>query len=336
MNFNVTICSLILSFIPLTGYCQDDPASSMLKISEDNDFINIHFSGSDKAYTHGFRADLLYTKKEGESVFAERLMLNAGDESINTFGWGMMQTMMTPGDLSNPSIVPSDYRYACSIAMLRTRHSSNPLKKYSLQTEYLVGVLGPTALGKETQDAMHKLIHDELPHGWNTQLKTAVLLNINLTAEKQLFNVKKSIEYIGGVKSYTGTSLTALSVYTLLRIGKMNPYFNGYLTQYVQQGKRTENWQIYAIVRPSLDFVLRNAHVQGGTFRPEQVELDRNDEVITPASPRTLNPIGCALDYGLVLTLKKISITFTQRDLYAMIKEQTRHEVGNISIYVGL
>jgi len=308
----------------------------MLRLSEDNDFINIRFSGSDEAYTHGFRADLLYTKKEGKSAFAERMMLKAGEKSINTFGWGIMQTMVTPGDLSNPAIEPSDYRYACSITMLRIRHSSNQVKKYNLQTEYVVGVLGPIALGKETQDAMHQLIDDEMPRGWNTQFKTSVLLNINLTAEKQLFSVEKNIEYIGGVKSYTGTSLTALSVYTLLRIGKMNPYFSGYLPQYLQHGKRRESWQLYVIVRPSLDFVLRNAHVQGGTFRPERTEISRNGEVFPPQPPRRLNPIGYSLDYGLVLTLKKVSITFTQRDLYAMIKEQVRHEVGNISIYVAL
>jgi lipid A 3-O-deacylase len=308
----------------------------MLKLSEDNDFINIHFSGSDKAYTHGFRAELLYTKKEGKSAFGDRLMLEAGEKSANTFGWGITQTMVTPSDLSNPAVKPSDYRYACSITILRTRHSSNPVKKYSLQTEYVVGVLGPIALGKETQVAMHKLIHDEMPRGWNTQLKTAVLLNINLTAEKQLLSADKSIECIGGVKSFMGTSLTALSVYTLLRIGKMNPYFSGYLPQYMQHSKRTKSWQLYAIVRPSLDFVFRNAHVQGGTFRPQRTDMNQNVEAFRPEPPQRLNPIGYALDYGLVFTLKQVSITFTQRDLYAMIKEQTRHEVGNISIYVAL
>lgn len=344
MNLNVTLCAFLFSFIPFASYCQGAlPTSSMLRLSEDNDFINVHFSGSDKAYTHGFRADLLYTKKGRKSALAERLTLKAGNNSINTFGWGITQTMITPSDLSNPVIDPSDYRYACSISILRTRHSSNPLKKYSLQTEYVAGILGPLALGKETQDAMHKLIHDEMPRGWNTQLKTSVLLNINLTAEKQLFSaltrhggIEKSIEYIGGVRSSTGTSLTALSVYTLLRIGKMNPYFSGYFTQYLQHGKRRESWQLYGIVRPSLDFVFRNAHVQGGTFRPERTEVNRNGEAVPPAPPRRLNPIGYALDYGLVLTLKKVSVAFTQHDLYAMIKEQTRHEVGNISIYVAL
>jgi lipid A 3-O-deacylase len=201
MKFNKTIYALLFGFISFASHCQDTrPASSLLRLSEDNDFINIRFSGADKAYTHGFRADLFYTKKEGESAFAERLMLKAGENSINTFGWGIMQTMITPNDLSSPEIAVSDYRYACSITLSRTRHSSNPVKKYNLQTEYAMGVLGPIALGKETQDAMHKLIHDEIPRGWSTQLKTSPLLNINLVGEKQLFGVGKSLEYIGGVK----------------------------------------------------------------------------------------------------------------------------------------
>ena len=186
------------------------------------------------------------------------------------------------------------------------------MKKYNLQTEYVVGVLGPIALGKESQDAMHKLIHDEMPRGWNTQFKTSALLNINLTAEKQLFGVERSIEYIGGVKSSAGTSLTALSVYTLLRVGKMNPYFNGYLTQYLQHGKGKESWQLYIVVRPSLDFVLRNAHIQGGTFRPERTEIKREKEAFPPQAPRRLNHIGYALDYGLRAHIKK-----SERHIYS-------------------
>ena len=116
----------------------------------------------------------------------------------------------------------------------------------------------------------------------------------------------------------------------------MNPYFNGFLTQYMQHGKGKESWQLYIVVRPSLDFVLRNAHIQGGTFRPEQSETNRENIAFQQQASRRLNRVGFALDYGLVATLKKVSIAFTQRDLYVMIKEQTRHEVGNISIYVAL
>jgi lipid A 3-O-deacylase len=116
----------------------------------------------------------------------------------------------------------------------------------------------------------------------------------------------------------------------------MNPYFNGYLTQYVQQGKGKQSWQLYFVVRPSLDLVLRNAHVQGGIFGSERNEMNREKDSSPPPAPTRLNHIGYALDYGFVVTLRKVSITFTQRDLYAMIKGQTRHEVGNISIYVAL
>ena len=346
IQFKRVLCSVLLAsehvfisflILPFASFCQmSTNESQMLRLYEDNDFINVHFSGSDKAYTHGFRADIFYTKKDDDPVFGERLSLKAGVSSIDTYGWGLMQVMVTPGDLSNPAIQSSDYRYACSLSVSRTRHSSNYDKKYNLQTEYVVGLLGPIAMGKETQDSMHKLIHDEMPRGWNTQLKAAPLLNINVSAEKQIFNIGKSSEFIGGVKSSLGTSLTAFSVYTLLRIGKMNPYFSGYINQYMQQGKRTESWQLYGIVRPSLDFVVRNAHVQGGTFRPERTENNPNSESSSGGEKQNLTHAGYALDYGIVLAFRKLSITLTQRDLYAMIKGQTRHEVGNISIYAAL
>ncbi|HEX6224121.1 MAG TPA: lipid A-modifier LpxR family protein [Chryseolinea sp.] len=331
MYFKLLIC--VTLFIPFGSFCQAQTGSWVLRLSEDNDFINIAFSGTDKAYTHGFRADLLYTKRNGAPGFDERLTLKAGNKSIDTFGWSIVQTMITPNNLSNPAIEATDYRYACSINLLRTRHSSNPIRKYNLQTEYNVGIMGPIALGKETQSTIHKLINDEIPRGWNTQLKTSVLLNVNLTGEKQLVAVAKSIDYIGGIKSFIGTSLTALSVYTSLRIGKMNPYFGGYLPQYLSQGG--ESWQLYGHLCPSLDIVFRNAHLQGGMFRPEYTIVNNNG-MATTEPPRKINSVGYNLSYGIVLTAKKLCITFTQRDLYPMIKKQGRHQVGNISIYITL
>ena len=76
------------------------------------------------------------------------------------------------------------------------------------------------------------------------------------------------------------------------------------------------------------------ALVQGGIFR---AEIDKTKSAShSSESRKRLNPIGYSLTYGFVFTLRKISVAFTQRDLYAMIKEQTRHEVGNISIHIAL
>src|ERR1700710_364800 len=83
-----------------------DTASMLLRIYEDNDFINIYFKGTDNAYTNGTRMDLFYTKKSRPHFFVDRLMPKAGDSSIDIFGWGMNQLMYTPND-----IVTKDYQH---------------------------------------------------------------------------------------------------------------------------------------------------------------------------------------------------------------------------------
>jgi hypothetical protein len=320
-----------------TGYSQGSrTALTVLRVSEDNDFINIRFSGTDKAYTHGFRAELLYTLNEGTTAFGEEWTFKAGNKSVDTYAWSVVQTMVTPGNLSNPGIEASDYRYACSITFHRTRHSSNPERKYNLQTEYVVGFRGPIALGKETQTFMHRLIDDELPQGWNNQLKTSLLLNVNLAIEKQLLTIEKRIELIGGSKLFVGTSRTAMSTYSLIRIGKMDPYFNAYLTQFLTDGKSKHRWRAYVVVLPSLDFVIWNALVQSGMPRPKDKEVSHERGLFPVESPRKHNQVGCDLAYGFVLSSKKVSITFTQHDLYARLKGQTRHAVGNIAINIAL
>ena len=52
-----------------------------------------------------------------------------------------------------------------------------------------------------------------------------------------------------------------VSLYPMLRIGKMSPYFNGYLDQYgsyTKNGKQIKT-QYYLVFKPSVSYVAYNA-----------------------------------------------------------------------------
>ncbi|MEJ1241874.1 lipid A deacylase LpxR family protein [Chryseolinea sp. T2] len=309
--------------------------SRMLRVYEDNDFINIHFSGTDKAYTHGLRLDFFATRNKRNARSGRWWMIASGDSSIITSGWGLMQAMVTPAVLSNTGITPGDYRYACSITAHYSHHTAIPEKKVNLQADYVVGIMGPAALGRQTQAAIHHLINDEPPRGWNTQLKTSVLVNVNVMGERQVMNIGNIVECIAGGKLYLGTARTGLSGYGLLRIGRLGSYFSGYNSQYLS-GAGPKCWQLYAVLRPSLDVTFRNALIQGGIIRPERDRVLKENGEWTEIDSVALNRFGAALDYGVVLALERFCITFMQMNLYPMIQSQSRHEVGNISVYIPM
>lgn len=75
---------------------QENGPTRLLRISEDNDFINIWSQGTDNAYTNGTFLGYYYTKQKPSRGFIDHLMPKAGDSSINVFGWGLNEMMYTP------------------------------------------------------------------------------------------------------------------------------------------------------------------------------------------------------------------------------------------------
>ncbi|MGF6849090.1 lipid A 3-O-deacylase [Chitinophaga sp. W3I9] len=299
----------------------------LFRFYEDNDFINLNGNGTDQAYTNGTRFDLFYTRPQPPRSFPDRWMPKAGKESINTYGWGFMQVMFTPRDLRKVVPVPGDFAYAGGLFITHTIHSTNPVRKFNLQTEWFAGVMGPWALAKETQTIAHRILGFTRPRGWRNQIGNKVLLNLNLTAEKQVAAYKKIAEVTAGGQLYAGTMLNGFAAYSLIRIGKMLPYYNGYITQYAN----TKHWQLYAIIRPGVELMFTNALVKGvaPVESPGQPPLPGNRP--TYANNKLLAGIDC----GLVAVFGKAGFSLTQKTMSPVINGISHHEVGNISFYLA-
>ena len=237
--------------------------------------------------------------------------------------------MFTPKDLRRRVPNRNDYFYSAGLFATHSLHASNPVKKYNIQTELMMGLMGPPALGKEAQTLIHRIIGVQKPMGWSSQLRTDVLLNINLIVEKQLFGYNRMFEWIGGAEYFGGIALNGGALYSIIRVGKMTPYFNGFFAQHTTS-KTGRRWQIYGLIRPSIELTLTNALVEGGVF------TDNNQYtalgVKRPGRPENNKIIGM-LDYGAVLANGRFSISFTQRTMTPMLKGLKGHQLGNISAY---
>lgn len=337
--------SLLNAQAPHTDHTISDTPTRIFRIYEDNDFINIRGCGTDDAYTNGTRLDYFYMPKRRPKGLINRIMPKAGDSSVNVYGWGVMELMYTPEDITDSAYQPDDYPWSGALVATHTLYSYNPSKKYDFQTELELGMIGPAALGRQAQTLVHQLIHYFKPLGWSHQYRNDVLANVNFTAERQFAGNGSSLEFIGGGQVSAGTMMNSLTLYPMLRFGKMNPYFQGFFRQFASTGRNSshkKNWQFYFICRPEVQLILTEAVLQGGMFttNPNLDDYSNNQKPQQgpPVKAQPYHPIQnvvWASNFGAVASIGECSISFNQNSSTAMMKGLYSHEVGNISLYFG-
>ncbi|HLX67715.1 MAG TPA: lipid A-modifier LpxR family protein, partial [Puia sp.] len=92
----------------------------MFRIDEDNDFINARGCGTDDAYTNGTRFDYFYQPRHPSKNPIDHLFPKAGAHSINTYGWGIMQLMYTPENITDSAYQPNDYPWSGALVATHT------------------------------------------------------------------------------------------------------------------------------------------------------------------------------------------------------------------------
>jgi hypothetical protein len=332
MKKNTSLVAIFSLFLAVSGFAQPSSEPTRLfRVYEDNDFLNITGHGTDDSYTNGTRLDLFFTKQHPSHFLLDRVMPHAGDSSVNVFGYGVMQLMVTPNDLSKVYDQPNDYPYSGALVATHTLYSYNPKKTYAVLTELVAGIRGPAALAKQAQTLIHSWINYQKPMGWRNQLGFSPLVNINVTTEKKFIGWRNYAELMGGAQLSGGSMLDAFTFYPYLRIGKLTPYFDGYFSQYTginTPQHRHNKTQYYAFLRPRTSFVLLNAMVHGD--KPDAILAPGEEET---ASIRRIRHRLENIDFGGVLARGRFSIAYTQTHSTEYNKGLYHHNVGNISLY---
>jgi len=90
-------------------------------------------------------------------------------------GWSIGQAIQTPDDSQRTDLIVDDVPYAAAIAIQNTwiAYDDRDLHGFG----WLVGVVGPAALGEEVQKGFHSLIGSAEPMGWRNQLRNEPLIN---------------------------------------------------------------------------------------------------------------------------------------------------------------
>jgi hypothetical protein len=163
----IVALALLLGSASARADAEEDPGIVTLQVENDK------VANTDRNYTSGLRAAWLSGETRDEHWvrdLAEYFPLISNTDRIR-YGLSVGQSIFTPQDTESRELVENDRPYAGwlygGLSMI-----SYDKEKRNLQTLALdIGVVGPAALGRQTQNRFHEIIDVDKAKGWDNQLE---------------------------------------------------------------------------------------------------------------------------------------------------------------------
>lgn len=170
-----------------TVVCAADQKST-LSFTVEND----SFFGTDRYYTHGFRLQYMHKPNEvpgWTSSFLTNFPTLGMDVRGMRIGFALGQELYTPANISRRTLNENDRPYGSWL------HGSMVFRRSGLlsdtfpvidEMELDVGVVGPEALGEDTQTWWHEVTDYAEPRGWGHQLSTEPAIQLYFSRSVQM------------------------------------------------------------------------------------------------------------------------------------------------------
>jgi hypothetical protein len=237
----------------------------------DNDF----FVNEDNGYTNGIYVSYFEVNDTSESVqspafWVKPLLWSLPNRdlstSINIYSGG--QTLTTPYDIEEK--VPAEGTFPYSALLSFTNTYIAIASDYADRVSTTLGVVGPIAMGEQTQKAVHRVISARNPKGWDTQLENEVVFQFSRGRTWRTWIADSGkVDFLTGVDSSVGTLRSEVSTGFMLRYGRNLE--DSYATVLLAES-RTSNpiavnkgWFVFAGVEFAYTF--NQIFTDGNTFR---------------------------------------------------------------------
>lgn len=297
-------------------------------LSENDTYANQYV---DRYYTAG--TALSYVSKEyifgydnkSKTKWINYLSLINQAPKITRFNVGLLQDIYTPfSRASNPPAL--DHLYG---AYLRMNFGISQRTKTLLENVTLsLGVVGPFALGYETQKLIHQLTHNPMFYGWKHQIKNEFILNFNYQLIKKihLFSLPYfSSDILPALEIGLGNADTHFSIGSRVRLGynldsdfgvnKINTGFKG-MEPY------NDSLSFYVFGGIFGRYQTRNIFIQGNSF--------------ANSTKTELNYFVYESEMGIALLYQGARLSYTYTHTSKTFKSQVKaHNFGAIEITIA-
>ncbi|NLQ18337.1 lipid A deacylase LpxR family protein [Marinomonas sp. M1K-6] len=253
----------------------------------DNDF----FVNEDNGYTNGIYISFYDVNDKPLSIQAPDIwvkplmwsMPNSPnvDSTIKLYSLG--QTLATPYDIGMP--VPPEGSFPYSGLLSFTNAYILVTADYADRVSTTLGVVGPLAMGEQTQKAVHKVISAKTPKGWDTQLENEVVFELSRgrTWRSWVSDTGK-MDLLSSVNASVGTLKSAASTGAMLRYGQNLK--DSYATALLAESRTSnpiavnQGWFVYLGL--SLNYTFNQIFTDGNTFRDSRsIDYDHNNNMFS-------------------------------------------------------
>lgn len=306
----------------------DKRKTNFLTLVVENDMFG---KGTDKNYTSGVRLTYFNVNADFPDI-AHRIAALIPTFDINptsSIFYSLGQNLYTPDNISSTVMMPGDRPWAA--------HLYTPIGMATLTDNHIdeieasLGVVGPWALGKQTQSFIHKHISDSpTPRGWHNQIRNEPTLMLGWQRRWPAFVTASAGGFRFSAAPHIG--LTLGNVHTFANTGfgfhlapesdlwqdtpaRVRPALPG--TGYFEIPEKGWSWFLFGGVDTRA--VARNIFLDGNSFR-DSPNVSK-EHLVGDAS------------LGLALTFQQFRISYTLNHRTKTHKTQNDNELfGAISL----
>lgn len=279
----------LLAAIPGVAHAER-PAEQkgVLSLAVENDSLS---SGADRNYTSGIKLAYVSPSEgvpdwlQGAGSFTRTFSGSAPD----FWGVSIGQSLFTPEDIEANPAPPDQHPYAGWLymqVMVGAEDDAPPGRspRYLDTYELELGVVGPWALGEQSQRGIHQLLGAPSPEGWDSQLQNEVAFAASF--DRRWRAVRMFGDFLGGIEAdltpsagvTIGTLRDEARVGVIARVGqhidgdygppRVRPSLSG--IEHFRGGPFS--WSIFAGAQGRA--VARDLFLDGNTFR-DSARVDR-------------------------------------------------------------
>lgn len=290
-----------------TASYRDIPSERYFRFNYDNDY----FDATDRNYTQGYSFELVLPVLEKNPI--NRLLI-APKENSKRYGVAVEHIGYTPRYYERPEIQDGDRPFAAAIMLKSFVITTNSSKKSRLSSSLSLGLIGPGAFGKEMQVSIHKATGNDIPLGWQHQIKNDVVINYSVHYEKQLLRYQNLWSLQAHASANLGTLFTNASAGVNSTFGILDQPFSD---------NTERKFKIYAYAHPVVSVIGYDATLQGGVLNKESPYIIDSSAV---------ERLTAQFNYGLVLQTRTLYFEYARSLITREFETGTPAGWGGIKI----
>jgi lipid A 3-O-deacylase len=278
-----------------------------VEIQYDNDL----FARRDNYYTQGISIVAVYSSFRKNPI--NSILVDLPDFESEKFGLSLNHAVFTPTSILSDSILKNDRPFSANWTVGFFKTGIIAAKKRQLSSELELGIIGPGAFGKEMQTGIHRWTNNNIPRGWEYQLKNAPIVNYSLQIDQQFYAFKSLISLVGRTKASIGSYQTNFNLGLDSHLGQRNnPYSD-----------KTHKFEYFIYSKSNLKLVGYDAGLMGGI-------RFKNENYYIPYAE--LNRLVAEQHFGFIVCIPHVYFGFDYAFITKEFKQGISHSWGGIRI----